>query len=160
MHRAALLLVVGLLIGAARHPAATSMGRIVGTPPTFSATTQLLGPSGELRGNAAFTGTDTGTRIVAQLEGLLPGPYAIELHRIGRCEGSGFTAAGDSIAHSANVIVGVNGSATIELTIDGRPFTGGTQPVLGTTGAAVILQAAPRDGQGALQIACGALAAR
>ncbi len=159
MMRIPLLMAVALLLTAAeRHPGATTMGRISEAPTTIAATTQLLGPNGELLGTAALTGTETGTRVVARLEGLLPGPYAIDLHTVGRCSGAGFEGVGDGIARSANVLVGVNGTATIEMTIDGRPFAGGVRPVLGATGAAVILEAAPRDGQGAVAIACGALA--
>lgn len=157
--RVSILLGVAMLQTAAAHKSKTiSLGRITDTSSAFAATTQLLGPSGELRGTAALTATDTGTRVVAQLEGLVPGPYAIDLHNAGRCEAAGFAAAGDSIARSANVIAGVDGRATIELTIDGRPFVEGLRPVLGATGAAVILDAAPRDGHGAVAIACGALA--
>lgn len=159
MWRIAPLLLIALLqIAAAHRSATTSIGRFAGIPPAFSATTQLLGPSGELRGTAALTATGNGTRVVAQLDGLLPGPYSIELHQTGRCEGDGFAAAGGSIASSAKTIVGVNGSTTIELTIDGRPFTGGAHPVLGSTGAAVVLASGPRDGQAPKAIACGALA--
>ena len=161
MKRAPLLLAIVLLQTAAGHkPRTTSLGRISDTGSAFATTTQLLGPSGELLGTAALTATDTGTRVLAQLEGLLPGPYAIELHKVGRCGEAGFAGAGESIARSANVIVGVNGSTTIDLIIDGQPFIGGVHPVLGKTGAAVILEAAPRDGHGAAGIACGALAPR
>lgn len=159
MRRVPLLVTIALLQTAAAHkPSTVSLGRITDTSSSFAATTQLLGPSGELLGTAAFTATETGTRVIAQLEGLLPGPYAIDLRKIGRCTGAGFTAVGDSIARSANVIVGVDGRSTIELVVDGRPFIDGSQPILGKTGAAVILEAAPRDGHGAAAIACGALA--
>lgn len=159
MRRVALLVTIALLQTAAAHkPKTISLGRITDTSSAFAATTQLLGPSGELLGTAAFTATGTGTRVIAQLEGLLPGPYAIDLHKVGRCSGAGFPEVGDSIARSANVVVGVDGHTTIELVINGRPFVGGSQPILGKTGAAVILEAAPRDGHGAVAIACGALA--
>ncbi len=157
--RIALLLAAALLQTAAAHkPKIVSLGRITDTGSAFAATTQLLGPSGELRGTAALTATDNGTRVVAQLEGLIPGPYAIDLHRLGRCDGAGFAASGESIARSATVIAGVDGHAAIELTIDGRPFVDGAQPLLGATGAAIVLDSGPRDGHGAVPIACGALA--
>jgi len=159
IRRVPLLLAVMLLQTAAAHkPVTTSLGRITDTSSGFAATTQLLGPSGELRGTAALTAVETGTHILAQLQGLRPGPYAIDLHKLGHCAGAGFTGAGDSIAHSTNVIAGVDGRATIDLTIEGRPFIGGSRPLLGATGAAVVLEAAPRDGHGAVAIACGALA--
>ena len=158
-------------------------GRITGAPPAFSITTQLLGASGELRGTAALTSADGGTRAVIRVAGLVPGSYAVHLHAVGRCDAPDFTSAGPHFNPTAhqhgslnpagphlgdlpNIVVDATGSGALDAVIAGLQLTGGTAPLLDADGAAVMLHAAADDyrtdpsGNSGARIACGVLQRR
>ena len=159
---------------------ATGPDRIKATPPSFSATTQLLGANGELRGTAALTQTDAGARVVARLEGMVPGTYAIHLHEVGRCDAPDFKTAGGHFNPAAhqhgslnpagphlgdlpNVTIAANGTGEVDTTVAGLMLVAGATPLLDADGAAVVAHAGPDDyktdpsGNSGARIACGAL---
>lgn len=175
---ATVLVFTALLAGCAgggKHP-----DRINGAPPAFSATTQLLGGSGELRGTAALTVVDGGTRVVVHVDGLAPGTYAIHLHAVGKCEAPDFKTAGPHFNPTAhqhgslnpagphlgdlpNIVVGTGGTGSIDATVAGLGLVSGSMPLLDADGAAVVLHAGADDyktdpsGNSGNRIACGTL---
>ena len=84
-----------VLLTGCSHPG-TSLGKTRDAPPPIEAMTQLIGPSGELRGVATLSQRASGTLVRARIEGLPPGTYAIHLHSVGKCEGPKFTSAGSA----------------------------------------------------------------
>jgi Cu-Zn family superoxide dismutase len=174
---AALVLVAGCAHGG------MTMGRTKDAPPPLTATTQLLGPNGELHGTATLTQLTGATAVHAHVEGLPPGTYAIHLHSVGSCEGPKFTSAGGHfnptmmkhgkdnpmgphLGDLPNVVVGANGTGTLDYTVAGLQLVGGPAPLLDADGAAVVVHAGPDDyktdpsGNSGDRIACGSLAAR
>lgn len=172
-----------LLVAGCAHDGATSLGKVHPGPPAITATTQLLGPNGELRGTATLTQLATATRVEARVEGLVPGTYAIHLHGVGKCEGPKFTSAGGHfnptmtqhgkdnpmgphLGDLPNVVVGAGGTGTVDFTVAGLALVGGPAPLLDADGAAVVVHADPDDyrtdpsGNSGDRIACGSLAAR
>jgi len=181
MRRALIVAATATLAGCAHS--GTSLGKVHPGPPAIIATTQLLGPNGELRGTATLTQLTAATQIRARVEGLAPGTYAIHLHSTGKCEGPKFASAGGhfnpTMTHHGkdnpmgphlgdlpNSVVGQGGTGSIDFTVAGLALIGGAAPLLDADGAAVIVHAGPDDyktdpsGNSGDRIACGALAAR
>ena len=161
----------------------TSMGKMRAGPPPIEATTQLLGPNGELRGTAMLSQRPEGSVVRARVEGLAPGTYAIHLHAVGKCEGPKFTTAGPHfnptmkmhgrdnpmgphLGDLPNVVVGLGGIGTVDFTVPMLTLVGGLAPLLDADGAAVVIHAGPDDyktdpsGASGDRIACGVLPAR
>ena len=178
-----LLILLAVIPLAACGPHRESLGRTRAAPPALTVTTQLLGPSGELRGTASLAQTAQGTSVTANITGLPPGSYGIHLHAIGKCEAPGFTSAGGHFnpamkqhgrdnpmgAHAGdlpNVTVGADGKGRVDYEIAGLRLAGGPDPLLDADGAAVVLHAGPDDyktdpaGNSGARIACGVLAGR
>ncbi|UAJ10285.1 superoxide dismutase family protein [Glacieibacterium megasporae] len=180
-HALAVIVPLAILAGCS-HPG-TSLGSTRVGPPPIEATTQLLGPNGELRGTATLSQRPEGTLVRARIEGMIAGTYAIHLHSVGKCEGPKFTSAGGHfnptmkmhgkdnpmgphLGDLPNVVVGPGGTGTVDFTVPGLMLVGGTAPLLDADGAAVVLHASPDDyktdpsGASGDRIACGVLAAR
>ncbi len=180
--RSALLVLAAAALAGCAH-SGTSLGKTRATPPAITATTQLLGPNGELRGTATLTQLTAATQVRANVEGLPPGTYAIHLHATGKCEGPKFTSAGGHfnptmtkhgkdnplgphLGDLPNLVVGAGGTGSIDFTVAGLALVGGTGPLLDADGAAVVVHAGPDDyktdpsGNSGDRIACGTLAAR
>lgn len=178
---AAILVLVPAL--ALAKPHATSMGVIKGAPPSLVATTQLLGPNGELRGTATLTQEIDGVRVTADVTDLPPGVYAIHLHAVGKCEAPDFKSAGghfnpDNKQHGAdnpmgghagdlpNVTVDAGGPGHLSYDRAGLRLADGASPLLDADGAAVVLHGQADDyktdpaGNAGPRIACGVLAKR
>lgn len=182
MHGRVVLLAATFIATGCAHRS-TPIGRFTEAPPPVQASTQLLGPNGELRGAATLSQTAVGTNVHAELAGLPPGSYAIHLHTTGKCEGPKFTSAGGhfnpTMTHHGkdnplgphlgdlpNVVVGRGGTGAMDFTVIGLKLIGGTAPLLDADGAAVIVHAGPDDyktdpsGNSGDRIACGTLAER
>ncbi|WP_419814396.1 superoxide dismutase family protein [Glacieibacterium sp.] len=161
----------------------TSLGQTKDAPPSVTATTQLLGPNGEMRGSARLEQRAGGTRVIASVEGLPAGPHGIHLHAVGKCDAPGFTTAGGHFnptmkMHGSmnpmgphegdlpNVDVAADGKGKVEFTVPGLMLTGGTAPLLDADGAALVVHATADDlktdpsGNSGGRIACGIIAAR
>lgn len=181
MRAVALVALTAALAGCSHGRSSLGMTRSI--PPAIEATTQLVGPGGELRGTATLTQSTAATQIRARVEGLAPGTYAIHIHAVGKCEGPKFTSAGGHfnptmtqhgkdnplgphLGDLPNIVVGAGGSGSVDFTIAGLSLIGGTAPLIDADGAAIIVHAGPDDyrtdpsGNSGDRIACGALAAR
>lgn len=173
----------GLALAACAHGGGTSLGRTRDAPPAVSATTQLLGPNGELRGTASLDQQAAATAVHVRLDGLPAGTYAVHLHAVGKCDGPKFTSAGPHfnptmtqhgkdnplgphLGDLPNVVVDAKGHGAIDATVAGLQLAGGTAPLLDADGAAVVVHAHADDyrtdpsGNSGDRIACGILAAR
>ena len=172
-----------LALAACSASRTTSLGKVRAAPPSVTVTTQLLGPSGELRGTATLEQRADGTRVAVRVEGLAPGTYAVHLHGTGKCDAPDFTTAGPHFnpgmkmhgrdnamgPHAGdlpNIAVGADGKGEFATDLPGLALTGGAAPLLDADGAAVLLHAGADDyktdpsGNSGARIACGLLAAR
>ena len=177
-----LALAVALATSAQAKSKKESLGRIKDAPPSVSATTQLLGPSGELRGTARLEQRPAGTQVTVTAEDMPPGTYGVHLHETGKCDGPDFKSAGGHFnpghrqhghdnplgAHTGdlpNLVVGADGHGSFTEQLPDLTLTGGTAPLLDADGAAVVVHAQADDyktdpsGNSGARIACGALAA-
>ena len=179
-----LLAAVSLLaLAACSNTKGTSMGKTRDAPPSVTATTQLLGANGELRGTARLEQRPAGVQVTVAVEGMAPGTYGVHLHAVGKCDAPGFTTAGPHFnptmkqhghdnpmgAHEGdlpNVVVGADGRGRFVEQLAELTLTGGAAPLLDADGAAVVVHAQADDyktdpsGNSGTRIACGVLAAR
>jgi Cu-Zn family superoxide dismutase len=143
-----------------------------------SATAQLQDASGRPMGTA--TATQSGTSIRVRIEGMNmpPGAHGAHVHMIGQCTPPGFNSAGghwnptqrqhgkDNPAgmHKGdmpNMLVGTNGSGTLEYTIPNAWLSGSDDAMLDADGAAIVIHAGADDyrtdpsGKSGARIACG-----
>jgi len=182
MRSVAVVLALALVAsGAHGKSKRVSLGKIKDAPPSVTATTQLLGPSGELRGTARLEQRPAGTQVVVAVEGMAPGTYGVHLHAVGKCDAPDFKTAGGHFnpankmhghdnpmgAHAGdlpNVVVGADGHGTFTEQLPDLTLTGGTGPLLDADGAAVVVHAGPDDyktdpsGNSGARIACGVIA--
>ena len=173
-----------LALAACNHSGkSTSMGRVKDAPPSVIASTQLLGPSGELRGTARLEQRADGTRVLASVVGLPPGQHGIHLHTTGKCDAPGFTTAGGHFnpttkMHGSmnpmgphegdlpNIEVAADGRGKVEFTIPSLSLIDGPAALLDADGAALVVHAGPDDlksdpaGNSGGRIACGIIARR
>ena len=179
----ATFVVLPLLALAACSSNRQTMGATRDAPPSQVLTVQLLGPSGEMRGTTTLEQRGADLRVVARVEGLAPGSYAVHLHRIGVCTPPSFESAGphfnptmkqhgrdnpmgSHLGDLPNIVVAAGGSGSITETIAGVMLSGGANPLLDADGAAVLVHAGADDyrtdpsGNSGARIACGTLAAR
>ena len=180
--RTAIAVVSLLALAACSNSKTTSMGKTRDAPPSVTATTQLLGANGELRGIARLEQRPAGTQVTVAVEGMAPGTYGVHLHAVGKCDAPDFKSAGGHFnptmkqhghdnpmgAHEGdlpNVVVGANGRGSFVEQLTDLTLTGGTAPLLDADGAAVVVHAGPDDyktdpaGNSGNRIACGVLAA-
>ncbi len=154
MRRFALLL-LAFALPAAAHAADTGA-------PTASA--RLQNPQGQPVGEAQLRETPGGVLLALTLRTLPPGPHAFHVHETGKCEGAGgFKSAGGHFNphtrkhgfesaegfHAGdlpNVVVGADGTATVEVLIAGVTLAAGKpSSLLDADGSALMVHAGPDD---------------
>lgn len=141
----------------------------------------LFDAAGAPRGEASVTPTRGGVRLAISGMDLPPGPHGFHIHTVGRCDGPDFTTAGGHwnptnhkhgrdnpegphIGDLPNLLIGTDGRGTLEVDIPGASLAGGTNPLLDTDGAALVIHAGPDDmktdpaGNSGGRIACGVFA--
>lgn len=172
-------LIPALLLGGALLTAGcmTGKGHDAAMP---GATATLADASGAARGTVTFTESAKGIAVSARATGLPPGPAGIHVHAVGKCEGPTFASAGPhwnptmhqhgmenpSGAHMGdmpNIVVGADGSGTLDFVIAGAKLREGPNPLLDADGAAVVVHAAADDyktdpsGNSGARVACGVI---
>lgn len=177
-----LMLLPLILIGAcAQKQDVSSMGKFGGAPPSLIVTSDLRTAKGETLGQANVSQEPDGGWVSVTIAGLPQGEYAVHLHAVGLCQGPDFTSAGPhfnpmSKQHGSanpqgphggdlpNISVGADGKGRMEALLSGLQLRGGTAPLLGAQGAAIVVHAGPDDyrsdpaGNSGSRIACGVLA--
>lgn len=130
-------------------------------------------------GRVALRQTIEGVRVHLDLLGAAPGPHAVHIHDIGRCERPDFESAGEHAnpgerqhglrapngPHAGdlpNVFVPDSGQLSVELSAPGlRLADGAARPLLDADGASVVMHAGTDDhvsqpgGGAGLRLACG-----
>lgn len=144
-----------------------------------AATAAVHDASGRLLGHLTATESPAGLVLTGELTGLPPGTHGIHLHAIGRCDAPGFASAGAHWNPAArehgtlnpagphrgdlvNLQAADDGSATVSAVSAGGMLHG-TDALLDSDGAAVVVHADPDDyqtdpsGNSGGRIACGVL---
>lgn len=173
---AAMLMPAMLLAGCG--PRAESLGRVTGAPPSLMLSTRLLTADGNSLGEVELLQMADGVQLIARVNGLPAGEYAMHLHAVGRCVGPDFVSAGPHFnpegrqhgrdnpmgAHAGdlpNVQVNGSGLGDINIMLPGLRLADGAAPLLDDDGAAVVLHARADDyrsdpaGNAGSRIACG-----
>jgi Cu-Zn family superoxide dismutase len=134
---------------------------------------------GSTVGRVALRETPEGLRVAVDLLGVVPGPHALHIHAVGRCERPDFESAGDHFnpdhrqhgfeaangPHAGdlpNIFVPDRGAVSVEMLARGlRLADGSAHALLDGDGAAVVLHAGMDDqvsqpaGEAGMRLACG-----
>ena len=170
MRRAGLTLVALLLAGCAG----------MGSGSDTAAVAELKNTSGQTVGTARFTQAGNVVRILVETSGLPPGPHAVHVHAVGKCDPPDFASAGGHFnpmsrqhgalnpqgAHAGdlpNIEVGADGKGRLESTTELLSLGSGTTSVFDADGSAIVIHAAPDDfktdptGNSGARVACGVI---
>ena len=171
MRRAALVLVVLTLGGCAGIRSSSNLAGVA----------ELKNTSGQLVGTARFTEAGNVVRIIVEVKGLSPGPHAVHVHTVGKCDPPDFNSAGPhfnptSKQHGAlnpqgphagdlpNITVSPDGTGRMETTTEQLSLGAGANSVFDADGSAVIIHANGDDfktdptGNAGARVVCGVLA--
>lgn len=177
------LIVMGALLLAACGPRAESLGKVTGAPPSLMLSTRLLAADGNSLGEVELLQMATGVQLIARVQGLPAGDYAMHLHAVGRCAGPDFSSAGPHFnpearqhgrdnpmgAHAGdlpNISISAKGAGDLDIMLPGLRLNDGNAPLIDGDGAAVVLHAKPDDyrsdpaGNAGARIACGEIKLR
>ena len=142
---------------------------------------ELRDAAGTRRGQADFTQLENGVRVNIRVTGLQPGAHGAHIHETGACVPPDFQSAGghwnpygrehgranpqgQHMGDMPNLIVGQDGTGTLQLEIEGARITGGAAAMLDGDGAAIVIHAGADDyrtdpaGDAGGRIACGEIA--
>jgi superoxide dismutase, Cu-Zn family len=140
----------------------------------------LFDADGRQVGRATVTADSAGLDLAFDVRGLPPGPHGVHLHAAGLCDRPDFLTAGphaDDGHHQhgrlnpdgwhlgdlPNLVVGADGSARVTLRLGSRNGGFSLRQLLDKDGSAIVIHAAPDDGQtdptggSGARIACGIL---
>jgi Cu-Zn family superoxide dismutase len=141
-----------------------------------TATAQVRDAGGNSLGTLTISETGTGLLTSGTLRGLTPGTHGIHLHAVGLCVAPFASAGGHwnplsrqhgmnnpqgpHMGDMMNIDVGADGSATVSVRTPGGTLHG-TNPLLDSDGASVVVHAAADDyhtdpaGNSGARVACG-----
>jgi Cu-Zn family superoxide dismutase len=146
-----------------------------------AAVAELRSSRGQAVGTARFTQAGDVVRVVIETTGLPPGPHAVHVHTVGKCDPPGFESAGGHFnpqgrQHGAlnpqgshagdlpNLTVAPDGNGRLEATTQQLTLGSGPTSVWDADGSALVIHAAADDfktdptGNAGARIACGVLA--
>ena len=141
---------------------------------------ELKNTSGQSVGTARLTQAGNVVRILVEANGLPPGPHAVHVHAVGKCDPPDFNSAGAHFnptnkQHGAqnpqgwhagdlpNLTVAPDGTGRMETTTEQLSLGSGPTSVWDADGSAVVVHAAADDfktdptGNSGARIACGGL---
>ncbi len=147
-----------------------------------SAHAKIVNAQGTQIGTAKFTAAGDSVKISVKVSQLTPGEHGIHIHSVGKCEGPAFTTAGGHfnptsshhgvhnvnsphphVGDLPNLIVGQNGKASTNFTIEGATLGDGANSLFHEGGTALVIHAKPDDlmsdpsGNSGDRIACGVI---
>jgi Cu-Zn family superoxide dismutase len=169
------------LVGAAIISAAIAadgQSRGAAGPSAPSASVEISDASGSLRATGTLKQRADGIAVHIEAHGMKPGTYGIHVHAVGQCAGAGFTSAGAHWNPTAkqhgrdnpmgmhegdlpNLVVGPNGTGTLDAVIAGGKLNDGPTALLDADGGAIVIHAAADDnktdpsGNSGARTACG-----
>jgi len=149
-------------------------------PADNTARAEIRNAGGQPVGSATFMQVGRALRVVLEVQSLPPGAKAVHVHAVGRCEGPGFTSAGDHFnphgrQHGAlnptgphagdlpNITIGSDGKGRLESTTELMTLLSGPTSLFDTDGSALVIHAAPDDfrtdptGNSGARMACGVI---
>jgi Cu-Zn family superoxide dismutase len=149
-------------------------------PAVDPAAARLLDAAGREVGTAMLTQVGAAVRVVVTVQGLPPGPHAVHVHEVGRCEAPGFDSAGGHFnphgrQHGAlnplgmhagdlpNLTVRPDGTGRLEAATEALTLAAGATSVFDPDGSALVVHAGPDDfrtdpaGNSGPRIACGVI---
>jgi Cu-Zn family superoxide dismutase len=145
-----------------------------------AAVADVKNTSGQSVGTARFTQAGNVVRILLEVKGLPPGPHAVHVHAVGKCDPPDFNSAGPHFnpggkqhgalnpqgAHAGdlpNITVASDGTGRMETTTEQLSLASGTTSVFDADGSALVVHANRDDfktdptGNAGARIACGVL---
>jgi len=145
-----------------------------------AAVADVKNAAGQSVGTARFTQAGSVVRILVEAKGLPPGPHAVHVHAVGKCDPPDFASAGPHFnplnkQHGAlnpqgshagdlpNITVAPDGTGRMETTTEQLTLGSGPQSVWDADGSALVIHANPDDfktdptGNAGNRIACGVL---
>jgi Cu-Zn family superoxide dismutase len=146
-----------------------------GPPPAKAV---LINDQGQKVGEATFTETPQGVKIMVKVENLPPGVHALHIHEKGKCEYPGFASAGGHFnpfdkkhglknpqgPHAGdlpNLTLGADGKGTYETVASLVTLKPGKNSLFQEGGTSLVIHANPDDdmtdpaGNAGARIACG-----
>ncbi len=162
--------------------AETASSAVPSSPAGPSAKAVLLAADGSQKGTAQVVETAEGLTVTVSVTGLPAGTHAAHVHTTGACTAPDFASAGGHwnptkhqhgkdnpqgmhMGDMPNILLGADGSGTLEYTIPGGKLASGDAPLLDADGAAIVIHAAADDmktdptGNAGGRLACGVLSA-
>ncbi len=141
---------------------------------------EIREPGGRVVARSVATQVGDSVRVRIEATGLAAGSYGAHVHTAGRCDPPSFESAGphwnpSGRAHGRdnpagqhmgdlpNLVVGTQGSGSVEFTIPGASISSGGAQMIDMDGAAIVIHARPDDyrtdpsGNSGARIACGVL---
>ena len=145
-----------------------------------SATAVLHDALGNEKAQATVTQVGPDLRVRVTAAGMAPGTYGVHIHAIGRCEAPGYASAGPHwnptrhqhgkdnpqgmhLGDLPNLVIGSDGRGSLEYSVGGAVLREGTNILLDSDGAALIIHAGPDDyktdpsGNSGSRMVCGIL---
>ncbi len=145
-----------------------------------AAVADVKNAAGQSVGTARFTQAGSVVRILVEAKGLPPGPHAVHVHAVGKCDPPDFASAGPHFnplnkQHGAlnpqgshagdlpNLTVAPDGNGRMETTTGQLTLGSGPASVWDADGSALVVHASPDDfktdptGNSGGRIACGVL---
>ncbi len=158
--------------------ASSGQSRGAAGPAAPGASVEISDASGSLRATGTLQQRADGIAVHIVAHGMKPGSYGVHVHAVGQCAGPAFASAGGHWNPTGkqhgrdnpmgmhegdlpNLVIGSDGTGTLDAVIAGGKLTDGPAALLDADGGAVVIHAAADDyktdpsGNSGPRVACG-----